>query len=66
MMRGCGFPDCVPVGDTGLTEALRVFHGMETRPNAQQTLELMAPFRPWRSLATAHLWRSLGDATGEG
>ncbi|MEX2611572.1 MAG: Ada metal-binding domain-containing protein [Gemmatimonadota bacterium] len=66
MMRGCGFPDCVPVGDTGLTEALRLFHGMEARPNAQQTIELMAPFRPWRSLATAHLWRSLGDATGEG
>lgn len=60
MMRGCGFPDCVPVGDTGLTEALRRLHGLDERPDTSRTLELMEPFAPWRSLATLHLWQSLG------
>jgi 3-methyladenine DNA glycosylase/8-oxoguanine DNA glycosylase len=56
MMRGCGFPDCVPLGDTGLTSGLQSFFGLPKRPDANETLALMEPFVPYRSLATFHLW----------
>ena len=58
-MRGLGFPDCVPVGDAGLTLALQRFIALESRPGPKETLDLMAAFAPHRSLATYHLWTSL-------
>lgn len=61
LMRGYGFADCVPVGDAGLVAALRGFFDLDERPDTTQTLELMAPFAPWRSLASYHFWQSLGD-----
>jgi AraC family transcriptional regulator, regulatory protein of adaptative response / DNA-3-methyladenine glycosylase II len=59
LMRGCGFRDCVPLGDAGLTAALQRHHGLDHRPDARETAALMAPFAPHRSLATFHLWASL-------
>ena len=61
LMRGCGFGDCLPVGDAGLVKALRSFHGLAERPDAEATRRLLAPLSPYRSLATAHLWASLYD-----
>jgi 3-methyladenine DNA glycosylase/8-oxoguanine DNA glycosylase len=61
MMRGLGLGDCLPLGDSGLAVALQAFFGLRQRPDAAQTLELMAPFAPFRSLACVHLWKSLGD-----
>lgn len=61
MMRAFGFPDCVPLGDTGLTSALQRFFSLDKRPDAAQTAVLMQPFAPFRSLATYHLWMTLGD-----
>lgn len=62
MMRGYGFADCVPVGDAGLTAALQRFHAVDARPGPAETRRLMEPFAPFRSLATFHLWMSLGGA----
>jgi AraC family transcriptional regulator of adaptative response / DNA-3-methyladenine glycosylase II len=59
LMRGLGFRDGVPVGDAGLTLALQRWFGLDARPGAAETLRLMAPFAPHRSLATFHLWASL-------
>jgi 3-methyladenine DNA glycosylase/8-oxoguanine DNA glycosylase len=59
LMRGCGLPDRVPVGDAGLAAALQRFHAMDRRPTAEEQGTLMRPHAPWRSLATAHLWASL-------
>ncbi|HEX2204562.1 MAG TPA: Ada metal-binding domain-containing protein [Longimicrobium sp.] len=61
LMRACGFADCVPVGDTGLTAALQRFYALDHRPGAEETKARMEPFAPFRSLATFHLWTSLGD-----
>lgn len=59
LMRGCGFGDCVPVGDAALVKALqRQFH-LEHRPGLSETEALLAPFAPHRSLAVFHLWASL-------
>jgi 3-methyladenine DNA glycosylase/8-oxoguanine DNA glycosylase len=59
LMRGCGFGDCVPLGDAGLTLALQRQFGLDHRPTAPETAALMAAFAPHRSLATFHLWASL-------
>ncbi|MEO8217463.1 MAG: Ada metal-binding domain-containing protein [Acidobacteriota bacterium] len=61
MMRGCGFADCVPLGDTGLTSGLQRFFALEERPDGARTTELMERFAPFRSLATFHLWMQKGD-----
>jgi AraC family transcriptional regulator, regulatory protein of adaptative response / DNA-3-methyladenine glycosylase II len=61
LMRGCGFADCVPAGDAALSAALARFFALEARPDAEGTRARMAPFAPFRSLATFHLWASLGD-----
>ena len=56
LMRGLGFADAVPYGDVALQKALRRYFKLEKRPGREQTEELMAPFRPFRSLATFHFW----------
>jgi 3-methyladenine DNA glycosylase/8-oxoguanine DNA glycosylase len=61
LLRACGFPDCVPVGDSGLAAGLVRRFQLDHRPGPEETLELLAPFIPFRSFATAHLWASLGD-----
>ena len=63
MLRGFGFGDCVPVGDTGLSAGLKRFHAVEGKLDAEKTQALMRDFAPHRSLATAHLWASLKDPT---
>ncbi len=57
MMRALGFPDCVPLGDTGVTSGLLSALQLEERPDIDATRRLMAMFAPYRSLATAHLWQ---------
>ncbi len=57
MMRSLGFPDCVPLGDTGVTSGLKSLLKLEERPDIDATKRLMAMFAPYRSLATTHLWQ---------
>ena len=56
LMRGLGFADCTPYGDTGLTGGLQRLFTLDHRPDVDATRRLMLPFSPHRSLATAHLW----------
>lgn len=52
-----GRPDVWPVGDLGLRNAVRRAYGLEpTNENLQTVAE---PWRPWRSVASWYLWRSL-------
>jgi AraC family transcriptional regulator of adaptative response / DNA-3-methyladenine glycosylase II len=57
MMRSFGFPDCVPLGDTGISTGLKNFFGLDHRPDAKECDLLTQPFAPYRSLASYHLWR---------
>ena len=57
LMRALGFPDCVPLGDTGVTSGLQAALKLDERPDIDATRRLMAVFSPYRSLATAHLWQ---------
>ena len=56
MMRAFGFADCVPIGDAALARRLQGFFGLPSRPDAARTASLMAPFAPFRSLATFYFW----------
>ena len=62
LMRSLGLEDCVPVGDAALVAALERFFALSGRPDAKETLRLMEVFAPHRSLATFHLWKTLGDS----
>lgn len=59
MMRALGLPDCVPLGDTGVTSGLQALFKLGEKPGRDETRGLMSPFSPHRSLATAHLWSLL-------
>ena len=55
-MRALGDPDAYPVGDAGLRRALERC-GYEVDRAAEE--RLAEAWRPWRSYAVIHLWRSL-------
>jgi 3-methyladenine DNA glycosylase/8-oxoguanine DNA glycosylase len=61
LLRGCGHLDGLPLGDSALATAVQRTFGLAARPTGRELEALLEPFRPWRSLATHHLWASLKD-----
>lgn len=57
LMFGLGRPDVAAPGDLGLQRGLQRLHGLDGRPGPDEFLELMAPWQPWRSIASWYLWR---------
>ncbi len=55
-----GRMDVLPVDDWGLREAVRRQYGLEAHPKRGELQQLGEPWRPYRSIATWYLWRSLG------
>jgi AraC family transcriptional regulator, regulatory protein of adaptative response / DNA-3-methyladenine glycosylase II len=55
-MRALGDPDAYPLGDAGLRRALEQ-QGLSLDRVAEK--RLAEAWRPWRSYAVVHLWRSL-------
>jgi 3-methyladenine DNA glycosylase/8-oxoguanine DNA glycosylase len=58
-----GRPDVLPVADLGLRNAVRRAYGLRRDPTPERLASIAAPWRPFRSVATWYLWRSL-DAAG--
>lgn len=52
-------PDVLPVGDLGVRSAIRKMYGMEKLPHPKEVEELAASWRPYCSVASWYLWRSL-------
>ncbi|HLK19092.1 MAG TPA: DNA-3-methyladenine glycosylase [Bryobacteraceae bacterium] len=52
-------PDVLPVGDLGIRTAIRKAYGLAELPHAKQIEELAARWRPYCSVASWYLWRSL-------
>lgn len=50
-------PDVLPLSDIGLVNAIRLHYGAALERDAMLTLA--ERWRPWRSVATWYLWRSL-------
>jgi AraC family transcriptional regulator of adaptative response / DNA-3-methyladenine glycosylase II len=61
LMRGYGFPDCVPLQDAALKRAVQAHLRLERPPSVAQIEHFLAPFSPHRSLAVFHLWANLQD-----
>ncbi len=52
-------PDVLPLDDIGLQKAAALHYFLGQRPTRRQLTELGESWRPWRSVATWYLWRSL-------
>ncbi|MCG8349261.1 MAG: DNA-3-methyladenine glycosylase [Chloroflexales bacterium] len=56
-----GRPDVLPVADLGLRQGMQRAYVLAALPDAQTMTALAEPWRPYRSVATWYLWRSLGN-----
>lgn len=54
-------PDVLPVGDLGIVKAVERLYRLRKRPDAQRLLAIGEPWRPYRTVASWYLWRSLSD-----
>lgn len=52
-------PDVLPVGDLGIVKAVQRAYGLRKTPSADRLLKIGEPWRPYRSIASWYLWRSL-------
>jgi DNA-3-methyladenine glycosylase II len=54
-------PDVLPVGDLGIRRAVQVTYGLAELPDAAELTRIAEPWRPHRTLACLHLWKSLDN-----
>lgn len=52
-------PDVLPVGDLGVRSAIKRAYGLENLPTPAEMVEIAKPWRPWASVASWYLWRSI-------
>ena len=52
-------PDILPVGDLGIVKAVQKTYRLRKTPDAKRLLALGERWRPYRSIASWYLWRSL-------
>jgi DNA-3-methyladenine glycosylase II len=52
-------PDVLPVGDLGIRRAMMLSYGLEKLPAPEEMEKIAEPWRPYRTLASLYLWRSL-------
>jgi DNA-3-methyladenine glycosylase II len=52
-------PDVLPLGDIGIQNAMALHFNGGGRMTAQGMTDQAEPWRPWRSVASWYLWRSL-------
>ncbi|SEU16423.1 DNA-3-methyladenine glycosylase family protein [Stigmatella erecta] len=54
-----GRPDVLPVDDYAIRKAFMLLQGLEASPRPKELLAHGERWRPWRSVASWYLWRSL-------
>jgi DNA-3-methyladenine glycosylase II len=52
-------PDVLPLGDTGLLNAVRRAYRLRAVPTPDRLARIGEPWRPYRSVACWYLWASL-------
>jgi DNA-3-methyladenine glycosylase II len=52
-------PDVLPVGDLGIRKGMQKHFGLRKLPEADRMIELAAPWRPYRTIASWYMWRLL-------
>lgn len=53
-------PDVLPVDDLGIVNAVKTVYGLRKRPTADRIRKIGEAWKPYRSVASWYLWRSLG------
>ncbi|HEX8234627.1 MAG TPA: DNA-3-methyladenine glycosylase [Abditibacteriaceae bacterium] len=56
-----GRPDILAVDDLGLRNAMKKLYQLEEAPTSTQMQQIAEPWRPYRSVASWYLWRSLDN-----
>jgi len=59
LLRGTGHADAFPIGDSGINRAVRTLYGLHRKPDTDYLMQLGEKWRPYRSLASFYLWKSL-------
>jgi DNA-3-methyladenine glycosylase II len=59
LLRGYGYPDCSLHGDVAVRAAFQQLLKEDAKPDVARTEELLARYRPHRTMAAACLWASL-------
>jgi DNA-3-methyladenine glycosylase II len=59
-------PDVLPVGDLGIVTAVQRAYRLRKPPTPDRLRKIGEPWRPYRSIATWYLWRSLDNAPVKG
>ena len=54
-------PDVLPVDDLGIVNAVKSVYGLRKKPTADRIRRLGEAWRPYRSVASWYLWRSLDN-----
>ena len=54
-------PDVLPVGDLGIVVAVQRAYRLRTRPKPERLRKIGDAWRPYRSVASWYLWRSLDN-----
>ena len=57
-------PNILPVGDYGVRAAVQKLYGLPELPKAPEIERIATPWRPWCTVASWYLWRSL-EPVGE-
>jgi len=56
-----GREDVIPLGDLGVRKAIQKLYSLSQLPNPAYMLEISSHWRPYRSIATWYLWKSLAN-----
>jgi len=60
-----GRPDVLPVDDLGVRRGFQLTYGLDGLASPEQMRAIAEPWRPFRSVGTWYMWRSLGVALPE-
>ena len=65
LMFRLGRPDVLPELDLGVQNAIQRAYGLRQRPTPKEVLRIGEPWRPYASVASWYLWRSLENGDGQ-
>jgi 3-methyladenine DNA glycosylase/8-oxoguanine DNA glycosylase len=60
-----GRPDVLPVDDLGVRRGFQVVYGLDGLASPERMRTIAEPWRPYRSVGTWYMWRSVGVALPE-
>jgi 3-methyladenine DNA glycosylase/8-oxoguanine DNA glycosylase len=61
-----GRPDVLPVGDYGVRKGMQRLYALRRLPEPRTMERTAAPWRPYRSIASWYLWRSIDGTLPDG